>query len=124
MGKKKILIVDDEKTLAETLKLLLEDTGKYEAMIETRGRNTLAKTLGYKPDLILLDIIMPDISGDRVADELKNNEVTSGIPIIFLTAVVTEEEMDRESNVLGGYPFVAKPVNILKLLELIEKYIH
>ena len=95
MEKKKILIIDDEKSFAEIIKLHLEDTGKYETMVEMKGGNGLARAIEYKPDLILLDIIMPDKSGDKVAAELKNNENTAGIPIVFLTAIVTEEEVDR-----------------------------
>jgi DNA-binding response OmpR family regulator len=123
MEKKKILIVDDEVNFTKLVKLNLEETGRYEVRTENKGRRAFAVAKEFKPDLILLDIVMPDVQGDDVACQLVNDEVTKNIPILFLTAVVTKEEAKIHSGVIGGRPFIAKPVNAKELIESIEKHI-
>lgn len=119
--KKKVLIIDDEKTFTQLVKFNLEETLKYEVRIENKGQNGFAAAKEFEPDLILLDIMMPDIGGDKVASQLKASENTKNIPIILLTAIVTKEETAAEGDVLGGYPVIAKPVSIEKLIRVVEK---
>jgi len=116
MHKKKILIIDDEKTFTEVVKFNLEETGKYVVAVENKGARGFGAAKEFKPDLILLDIMMPDMGGDKVAFQLKNSEDTKNIPVILLTAVVTREEEDTAGGVLSGYHVIAKPIDLEKLI--------
>lgn len=120
MTKKKILIIDDEEFFTKLVKLNLEKTGKYEVRAENKGSVGLAAAREFKPDLILLDILMEDMEGSEVAAQLKNDANTAEIPVVFLTAVVKKEELENGSGVIGGHPFIAKPVSTAELINCIE----
>jgi CheY-like chemotaxis protein len=122
MGKK-ILIIDDEEYFTRMVKLNLEKTGKYEVKTENKGALGLAAAKEFKPDLILLDILMQDLEGGEVAKQIKNDKDTKGIPIVFLTAIATKEQVDASRGVIGGYPFIAKPVFEGELIDCIERNI-
>lgn len=121
--KKKILIVDDEEDFTKLIKLNLERTGKYEVATENEGSLGLAAAREFKPDLILLDILMQDMEGSEVASQLKDNEDTKNIPIVFLTAVARKKEVEESGGVIGGRPFIAKPADIDQIIDVIEKNI-
>jgi two-component system OmpR family response regulator len=120
MRKNKILIVDDEATITRLLKLNLEATGDYEVRAENEGLKTLAAAREFKPDLILLDVMMPDIDGGEVAAQLQSDRLLKNIPIIFLTAAVKKEELTASGGVIGGFPYIAKPLDMKGVLEQIE----
>ena len=122
MGRKKILIIDDEEFFTKLVKLNLEKTGKYEVRTENKGLRGVDAAKEFKPDLILLDILMPDTEGSEVAAQLKNDAITSNIPVVFLTAVVKKDEL-QGGSVIGGHPFVAKPVSTNDLINCIENNI-
>lgn len=121
MDKKKILVVDDEVDFTKLMKMNLEETGKYTVRVENQGAQALAAAKAFQPDLILMDILMPDIMGNEAAAELKEDPRTQNIPIIFLTAVVGKDEVDNKGSVIGGRIFIAKPVDLATLEEMIEK---
>lgn len=121
MVKKKILIVDDEQGFTAMLKLNLETTGNFDVRIENDSSHAVETAIHYRPDLILLDIIMPTKEGPDVAMELKNHELLQEIPIVFLTATVSKDEVDSQDGKIGGHPFVAKPSSLAVLLESIER---
>ncbi len=121
MSKKKIMIIDDEEFFTKLVKLNLEKTGKYEVRAENKGSQGLAVAREFKPDLILLDILMEDMEGSEVAVQLKNDVNTRDIPVVFLTAVVKKEEVASGSGVIGGHPFIAKPISINELISCIEQ---
>lgn len=123
MSKKKILIIDDEENFTKIVKLNLEETSKYEVRTENKGSFGLAAAKKFNPDLILLDILMPDMEGSEVAFQIKNDEDTKNIPLVFLTAVAKKEEVKASSGVIGGYPFIAKPVSVEELIDCIKKNI-
>ncbi len=123
MKKKKILIIDDEEDFCQMIEFNLEDSGKYEVRRETKGKRALAAAKKFKPALIFLDIVMPDIPGDEVAQQLKSDAMTRNIPVVFLTALVSGDEVASQNGVIGGNPFIAKPVFIEKLIDCIEKNI-
>ncbi len=116
MSKKKIMIVDDEVDFTKMVKLNLQKTGKYEVWIENAGANALLSAKEFIPDLILLDILMPDMEGSEVAAQLKEDRETKDIPIVFLTAVISKEEEGMSEGMIGGHPFLAKPVDLKKLI--------
>lgn len=123
MEKKKILIIDDEESFTHMVKLNLEATGKFLVVEENKGSQGVAAAKAHRPDLILLDIIMPDTDGSVVATQLKEDKETQGIPVVFLTVVVRKNETDGKCSVIGGHPFIAKPVNLRELISCIDKYI-
>lgn len=122
MGMKKIIIIDDETSFTYFVKLNLEATGKYEVAVENKGELGLERVLEFNPDLILLDIIMPDVEGSTVAAQLKADIRTQDIPIIFLTATIRKEEVPRDGKI-GGRFFISKPVSTEMLINRIEKAI-
>ncbi|MFH1505102.1 MAG: response regulator [Candidatus Omnitrophota bacterium] len=121
MEKKKILIVDDEEDFVRMIKLNLEKTGEYEVMTEIRAVKALAAAREFKPDLILLDIVMPGIDGGEVAYQLGSDKSSKNIPIVFLTAIMSEEESSSMKGIAGNRPFLSKSVAVDKLIECIEK---
>ena len=123
MEKKKILLVDDEEAFGRMVKLNLEKTGEYEVEIETKGAGALDAVKEFRPDLILLDIVMPDVDGAEIGRQIMSEETLKNIPLVFLTAIVREEEVVSQGGIIGGYPFISKPVTTKKLIECIEKNI-
>lgn len=124
MEKKKILIIDDEADFTKLVKLNLERTGKYEVETENHGSSALDAAKAFNPDLIILDILMPDMEGSEVASQLKEEENTKDIPILFLTAMIGKEEVNGSGGIIGGHHFVSKPVDIKKLISIIEENIY
>ena len=118
---KRILLIDDEKDFCFFTKSNLEATGNFTVTIcfDSSEAVDLAKKL--KPDLILLDVLMPGISGPDIAASLKDDPDTKNTPVVFLTAIITDKET-KGGNVISGWPFVAKPVKINELIEVIKKY--
>jgi len=117
--KPKVLLVDDEEAFAKLTQLTLRD---YEIRIENDSRRALSSARDFKPDLILLDVMMPNFDGGDVAAQIRADSDLKNVPIVFLTALVTEKESARRP-VMGGYPFIAKPVTPEKLAENIEKFL-
>ena len=80
----KILVIDDEAEITEIIETFLKDAG-YQVLIENSSVMGIERAKNFKPDLILLDIMMPFMDGYEVCDELKKNKETENIPVIFLT---------------------------------------
>jgi len=120
MDKRKILVIDDEEDFTKLIKLNLERTGRYEVITENKGLLGLVTAKEFKPDLIFLDIMMPDADGGDVCYELENDKETKDIPIVFLTAVAKKEEVHESWGTIGGHPFIAKPVSVRELIDCIE----
>ena len=120
----KILIVDDEPGVVELIKNSLEKND-YEVVTASDGLEGVEKALSKNPDLIILDIMMPNMSGGDAVRALKSNSTTRNIPIIFLSVVVSKkEEMKNELSVKIDniyYPAMAKPFEPLVLLAKIEE---
>lgn len=121
MSKKKILIIDDEQGFSEMVKVNLESTNKFEVKLESDSRNALSVVRKYLPDLILLDVIMAHMEGPDVARVISEDASLKDIPTIFLTATVTQQEVDEGNGMIGGHPFVAKPSSLETLLDSIDK---
>lgn len=122
MEKMRILVIDDEETIGQMVKLNLEETGDYAVQNLTSGQHAVTAVMEFKPDFIFLDVVMPDIDGGTVYTNLKENKATKDIPIVFLTAIATEEEAGEGGKVIGGHPILAKPITTKKLIECIKKY--
>ena len=123
MKKSKILIVDDDTHLAKTLKTRLQQNENYEVGIETNAADAVNSIREFMPELVILDIMMPAVSGDMIADKILNDEELSQIKIIFLTGLVTKHEVHPKDN-FSGRTLLAKPVDIDELLTCIEKQLN
>ncbi len=119
--KKRILIIDDEVDLTLIVKLNLENTGLYEVRAENRATRGLAAAREFKPDLVLLDVMMPDLDGGDVLAQLKGDARLKDVPVVFLTATILKEEMAKKGASIGGYPAIPKPFNADVLLQQIAK---
>jgi len=120
MGKKKVLIIDDEKNFTDMVKLNLEETGRFTVRVENKGSSGYSAAKDFKPDLILLDIMMPDKDGGNVLYEIKNDDEMKNIPVVFLTAIVKTNEDPSIDGHISGKPYLAKPVNFGKLVDCID----
>ncbi len=118
--KKRILIVDDETQFTRMVKLNLERTGKYEVREENHGAEAVDAAREFRPDLVLLDIMMPDMEGSDVAAVFRDDPLLSHIKIVFLTAIVTKEETQPTGSMIAGNVFLAKPVKTEDLVTCIE----
>ena len=118
--KTKILIIDDEEYICHLIKLFLEGTNRFEVLMSTTGQEGIELAKTNKPDLILLDILMPEMSGTAVVECLSQEKSTKDIPIVFLTGVVTKQDVEASKGVIGGRRFIAKPVASDELIAGIE----
>ena len=118
--KKRILIVDDDVATTHLLKFGLEKTGFYEVREENTGTNALNVARAIRPDFIILDVCMPQAAGGDIAAQIAVDPLLRNTPIVFLTSMVSEAETGDKPLVSGGYHFLAKPINIRRLVRYIE----
>lgn len=111
---KKILVVDDEPQNVTLITSRLK-AHHYQTISASDGRSCIEMAIKEMPDLIVLDVIMPGLSGFQVARELKKDERTKHIPIIMLTALAQEKDLD-EGLEAGALCFISKPFNPVDLL--------
>ena len=121
MSKSRILLVDDEPDIVETVSFMLQSRN-YQVSVASGGQEGLEKAKNEHPDLLLLDIMMPDIDGYDVCMKLKANEDTKDIPIIMLTAK-GESEAVLKSHSLGADDYVVKPFSLPTLLSKLKKFL-
>jgi len=121
MNKHKILIVDDEVNLTKMLKLNLDETNKYETKTLNDGKLAVELVKEFMPDLVLLDVMMPDIQGNEIADKILQDDEIKHIKIVFLTAIVTKNEIPEDSKTIGGRKFIAKPVKVDELITIMDE---
>lgn len=123
MTKKRILIVDDEVGAARLLKANLEQTDRYEVRVENWPEDALAAAREFRPDLVLLDIIMPRLPGGNVAAQIEADPSLKGTPIVFLTAAVRKHgprSVEEHEWVICDHPCVAKPASAEEIIQFIE----
>src|SRR5262249_45916825 len=118
--KRRILIVDDDPNSSHLIKILLEKVGRYVVLEENDAANARHTAQNFRPDLILLDIMMPQADGGDIAAQIDADPGLQKTPIIFLTALVTKAEA-KAGLYIQGHPVVAKPVNIPELINTIEE---
>ena len=118
--KRRILIVDNDRDSTHLVKILLEKTGRYSVLEENDATKAHLSARNFRPDLILLDIVMPETDGGEVAAQIEADPDLQGTPIIFLTALVTKAEASAGLRI-QGHRFLAKPVNIPELITGIEE---
>lgn len=118
MQKHKILVVDDSKDNVIILRERLENEG-FEISTAYSGEEAIKKALTEIPDLILLDVMMPEMSGFEVCKRISGNEKTREIPIILLTALVEPKDI-KEGFQAGAYDYIKKPFNKVELIARIN----
>lgn len=121
-GPNRILVVDDDKVFLRMVEYDLTKNG-FDVITAMDGETGISLARTHMPDLILLDINMPDIEGGDVVSILEEDPETQNIPIIFVTALLTKQEEVRRQNMLGKHSFFSKPYKLDRLLEEIDKYI-
>jgi len=116
----KLLVVDDDDAFLAFLEELLSRS-QYQVLTASNGKDGISTAMQEIPDLIILDVMMPDMSGGMAAHYLSENISTQSIPIIFLTSIISEDQEMMVDNQEGNYQFLAKPIKVDHLLDEIEK---
>lgn len=115
---KRVLIVDDEPNIVTALEFLLEKRG-YEVTVAVNGEEALAQVETFKPDLVLLDVMMPKVSGYEVCQRLRSDPRWQGIKIVMLSAKGREVEVSKGMS-LGADLYVTKPFSSAELVATID----
>ncbi|MCB2195559.1 MAG: response regulator [Bacteroidetes bacterium] len=119
MIKKEVLIVDDSNTNNFLLQSILESEG-YKTSIAFSGQEALKLITNEKPDLVLLDIMMPNLDGFTVLKQLQGNYETKQIPVVFVTAK-NEETLWQKAIDSGARDLLLKPIDVNKVLDVVKK---
>jgi len=120
MEKTRVMIVDDEEDFIKITKLNLEATGQYEVLALPTAKDIISQVHIFKPDVILLDMLMPAIGGIEACEMLNNDSIGKGIPIIIVSALVKPQDKVKVYK-LGVVDYVEKPIEKDQLIAKIEK---
>lgn len=121
MSKRKILIVDDDEGVLDYLQARLG--GRYDLVSTNVPDNVVKLALEQAPDLIVCDVDMPDMDGADVSAALQGDQSTRDIPVLFLTALATTQDLKRLQDRLGGRPAMSKNAPVAQLVARIESLI-
>ena len=119
MSKKKILLVDDESGFTRLLRLTLPASDIREVNDPLKAVQVAKE---FQPDMIFLDVIMPEADGGTVAAQIKQEATLKNVPIVFLTAIVSKDEAQTRREI-GGCEFLAKPVSRDQVDECIRRHL-
>ncbi len=119
-GQRKILVIDDDSKYLKLVKDLLEVAG-YMVILSEDAETGIAAAKEQLPDLILMDFQLPGLDGLQASKILEKDEATKNIPLVFITASVTEKE--KKLFATEGLPLIAKPINTRTFVETIEKFL-
>ena len=120
MNSKRILIIDDEKINILALAHFLKP--QYEIIVAKNGITGIKAAENHKPDLILLDVIMPEMDGYEVIAKLKELEATRDIPVIFITGIASFAENKEKDQLYGAVDFISKPFEKSAVKETIDSF--
>ncbi len=120
MEKKKIMVVDDEGDFLFITKLNLEQTGKFEVLTLPNAKDILNQSHSFKPDLILLDLLMPGVGGLDACEMLNRDPQGKGVPIVILSALNKDVDKLRAYKA-GVVDYLNKPIESKDLIDRIEK---
>ncbi len=118
--KKRILLVDDEAPITRMMRRNLESTGRFEVLDVNDPTQALPLARQFKPDLALFDVMMPEKDGGELAADFKDDPALSRVPVVFLTAIVSRNEVNPTGSLIGEHTFLAKPVKLEELLACID----
>ncbi|ACM20516.1 response receiver CheY associated with MCPs of class 40H [Geotalea daltonii FRC-32] len=118
MHSKKILIVEDEESLLKLESILLSSKG-YSVVGVMDGKAALEEVKANRPDLVVLDVMLPEMDGFEVCRHIKENPETSSIPVVMLTAKKSNNDVERGKQA-GAEAYITKPFKSAKVIEVIE----
>lgn len=118
-SKRRILVVDDDEQIIELFQDVLERDGRFEVRTATTGYDAGVMTNDFKPDLMILDYMLPDVNGNVVCQTVRKNEALAGMKIIIVSGVVNRAEIEDLLEA-GADEFIQKPFDIEALLAQIE----
>jgi CheY-like chemotaxis protein len=116
----KILIVDDDEKMRSLYQDILLSEG-FDILVAANGEDGLRLAIANRPDLILLDVMMPYKKGGEVSDDLLDNNKTKDIPVIYLTSIITEEEVKAQQGVVSGRFIISKSSSRQELMQRIRE---
>jgi DNA-binding response OmpR family regulator len=122
MKTKRILVIDDEPGITRAMKVNLERDGTYAVRTENLATRALASARDFRPDLIFLDVMMPEVDGGHLAAQISSDRELKKTPVIFLTAIVSREETTVNGAMIAGHFFIAKPASVFALTNCIEEF--
>ncbi len=114
----KVLVIDDEPEITDIVETFLSESG-YTVAVENDATEALSKARKFKPDVILLDIMMPEVDGYGICQEMKKDPSLAHVPVIFLTGKDRNDDMGRSFKA-GGDMFIKKPFSCERLLEIVN----
>jgi len=118
--KKKVMVVDDEEDFLKITKINLEQTGRFEVAAVSDATGIMSRVRSFRPDIILLDILMPKTGGVEACKMLKEDAEAKHIPVVVISALDTENDK-RAMKELGAVDFIVKPIEKAELISRIEK---
>ena len=119
-SKSRVLIVDNNSQFTRSARLRLDQSGKYVACTVVDPRRALETARSFKPDLVLVNLIMPQADGPEVAAQFEADWALHGVPIVFLTSLITAEEA-KDGRRVYGHRILPKPTRSSALFELVEQ---
>jgi excisionase family DNA binding protein len=115
-GKRKVLLVDDDVELVELMNKVLEEDGRFEVKIASNGFDAGMMVKDYRPDIIVLDVMLPDINGKEVCQRVRSDSTLEEVRILCISGMV-EEDRVQELRLAGADDFLHKPFDIEYLIE-------
>jgi two-component system, OmpR family, response regulator len=119
-NKPRILIVDDNPRFSHSARLILQQSGHYVVCEENDASSAVETARSFRPDLILLDLVMPQLDGAEVAAQIESDWALHDVPIVFVTALITPEEASNGRRI-DRYRISAKPHTAAELLRAVEE---
>lgn len=115
----RILLADDEPDILEISKIALETVGGFEVSVCTSGTTLLERLTEFEPDLIIVDVLMPDMTGPEVLREVRRRPELNSVPVVYLTGVIQEDELE-ELRGTGVADVILKPFDPMTLADRIN----
>ena len=115
----RILLADDEPDILEISRIALETVGGFEVSVCSSGKQLLERLSEFEPDLVIVDVLMPDMTGPEVLEEIRRRPEFDAVPVIYLTGVIQEEELE-DLRKTGVADVILKPFDPMTLADRIN----
>lgn len=120
MMRKRILVVDDSAHATQLIERLLGGTGAYDVLAENNAKAAIQTARAFRPDLIILDVVMPEMDGPEIALALRGDEQLKDIPVVLLTSLISKDEPAAPDKLFSGFSLLGKPPRLEELVAYIE----
>ena len=121
--KKRILVVDDQASATSLVKLYLEQSSDYVVREENDATAAVHAAEAFQPQLILLDVMMPGMDGGELAALFQAHPKFTSVPIVFMTSLVTRDELAADHGQIGGQAYLAKPLVLSELVACLKRHL-